>query len=55
MAYREEVADIDGFLPRLTASDVGTLARRVRSQRIADIQRLLQGERPQGGRQPDLR
>ena len=54
-AYREEVADIDAFLPRLTASDVGTLARRVRSQRMADIQRLLQGERPGRGRQPDLR
>ena len=40
-AYREEVTDMDAFLPRLTASDVGTLARRVRSQRIADIQRLL--------------
>ena len=54
-AYREEVADIDVFLPRLTSSDVGTLARRVRSQRIADIQRLLQGERLGRGRQPDLR
>lgn len=49
MAYREEVADIDGFLPRLTSTEVGTLARRVRAQRVGDIQRLLQvdvGETP---------
>ena len=48
--YREEIADIDAFLPRLTASEVGTLAQRMRSQRVADIERLVRLERPGGSR-----